>query len=512
MYSWLLVAAGLAAACGDEPTSALDPVSFSVAPTAPAPAPQRVKWRFKLDGDYSLHSPGVATDGTVYVSLPNGKLFAIASDGTQRWVFQAGLGGGVFGPVSVGANGTIYVAGMVPSPGGGGNTGGIFAVTPGGAPSWLFDATGQFIIAGPNVGPDGNLYAVTDFGGIGLFSLTPAGQLRFSRSGFSEYGALGEEIAFGSSQLYFAFDMFGTGNPATLFAYDLNGGLRWKALNTANNGQPAVGPNGNVVIETFPTGIGLSLSAYTPSGSQAWSFYQFPGNTEENPDVGPDNVAYTVRNLSTLFAIDPSGTLRWQYVDVNILFEPKVRPQNDLVFMGGRITYGQPGFFQAVAIDGTPLWRVDLPDEPGFPPYGQLVPMTRPVFSPDGSTAYGVADVAGDGASANPYSFLYAIDVAPATGGNHPPAATLAATSPTSIRKGGSVSFLGTFADPDPGDGPWTYRWLFGNGGVSGTATAPGSFSATRTYGKVGNYNVTFRVTDAFGATGTSNAVLVRVR
>jgi hypothetical protein len=98
--------------------------------------------------------------------------------------------------------------------------------------------------------------------------------------------------------------------------------------------------------------------------------------------------------------------------------------------MGGRITYGQPGFFLAVSTQGAPLWRVDLPNEPGFSPYGQLVPMTRPVFTPDANTAYAVTDVAGDGSSANPYSFLYAIDVAASTSGNTLPSVTLAATTP----------------------------------------------------------------------------------
>ena len=124
------------AACSDEPTvispPSESPSSDGVA-LAVAVQPQRVKWRFKLDGDYSLHTPGVGPDGTVYVSLPNGKLYAIAPNGTQRWIFQAGVGGGVDGPVSVGPDGTIYAAGAVPDPSGSGGTGAIFAITPGGA-------------------------------------------------------------------------------------------------------------------------------------------------------------------------------------------------------------------------------------------------------------------------------------------------------------------------------------------------------------------------------------------
>jgi hypothetical protein len=363
-----------------------------------------VKWRFQLDGDYSMHSPGVAADGTIYVAVTGGKLYAINPDGTQKWVFTGGVAPD--GPIQVGADGTIYAPGAVLD--GQFSVGAIFAINPGGTQKWVF-AAGDFLIAGPGLGPDGNIYAVTDVLGLGLFSLTPAGSLRFNTGRFTEYGSLGEEIAFGADQLYFAFDMYGVG-PARLFGYDFNGNQKF-AVGTPNDpAQPAVGPNGNVVVETFPIGVGISLSGYSPTGSLLWSFYEFPGNTEEHPDVASDNVAYTVRNLSTLFALNADGTEKWRYVDAGIMFEPVASPLNDLIFMGGRITYGRPGFFEAVDTEGHLLWKEVLPDEPGFEPYGQLVPMTRPMFSPDATTAYAVTDVAGDG-NVGEYSFLYALDL-----------------------------------------------------------------------------------------------------
>jgi PKD domain-containing protein/putative pyrroloquinoline-quinone-binding quinoprotein len=501
----LLGAAALLTACRGDPSGPPAATAVESNALAVAPAPQRAKWRFKLDGDYALNSPGVGPDGTIYVALTSGKLYAIAPDGTLRWIFL----GAQAGPVSVGADGTIYVAGAVAAPGGTGSNGAIFAIAPNGTEKWRFTQTNQLIMAGPSVGPDGNIYAVT-MAGIGLFSLTPAGQLRFSTGYFVDNGYLGEEIAFGPGQLYFSFDMAGTGTPPTLFGYGLDGTPRFQAPRAGDNSRADVGPNGNVVIESFPIGVGLSLASYSPAGSLLWSFYQWPGNTEEHPHVGPDNVSYTVRNLATLFAIGPSGLERWHYVDANILFEPKVRPQNDLLFMGGRITYGQPGFFQAVSTAGAPLWRVDLPDEPGFSPYGQLVPMTRPVFSPDGNTGYGVTDVAGDGASAKPYSFLYAIDLSPAPMGNRAPVASLVATTATTIRVGGKVTVRANFTDPD--NGPWrdTFRW--GNGPTSGTASAPGPITATHSYPKAGTYRISFIVADALGAADTSNVVTVRVQ
>jgi hypothetical protein len=62
------------------------------------------------------------------------------------------------------------------------------------------------------------------------------------------------------------------------------------------------------------------------------------------------------------------------------------------------------------------------------------------------------------------------------------PAVTLVETTSRFIRRGGSVSFRGAFTDPDAGDGPWKYKWVFGNGSTSATVAAPGDLLATRTY------------------------------
>ena len=150
-------------------------------------------------------------------------------------------------------------------------------------------------------------------------------------------------------------------------------------------------------------------------GGLLWNFYEFSGSDQTYPDVGSDNTSYVVRDLSTLFALNPNGTVKWRFVDSVILFGPIVSPTNSLVLMGGVITYGQPGIIRAFGTDGKPLWRIDLPTEPGLDPYGQVVPKSRPRFTADGNTAYITTDVAGD--SANPYSFLYSID----THGSPPP-------------------------------------------------------------------------------------------
>lgn len=103
-------------------------------------------------------------------------------------------------------------------------------------------------------------------------------------------------------------------------------------------------------------------------------------------------------------------------------------------------------------------------------------------------------------------------DTGTGTGGgttNTAPTVTLAATTTLRIPVGGTVTFRGSFSDPD--HGPWTHAFAFGNGTASGSAATPGSVTQTRTYATAGRYTVTFTVTDAAGASTRSTALTVRV-
>jgi outer membrane protein assembly factor BamB len=405
-------------------------VGLDTGASAGAPLdPSRVKWRVKVNLDAFQHDPGVAPDGTIYIPNKFGQTQAInPATGATRWIVPFG---GDSQSISVGADGTVYVAG-----GGAGAIGGtdaISALRPDGTLKWMFTGAADYLLAGPNIGPDGNIYAVTDSTGLGFFSLTPAGALRFSTGRFTDHGPEGGNIAFGPDRAYFGFNMPGL-QPPTFFAYDLRGGLVWTVGQPDNPTSPVTGPNGNVVFLAFPSDQGKSVWSYSPAGQPVYRFYEFPGNVQDTPDVGIDNVAYVSRNLNTLLALTPTGSVKWRYTDVGMMFAPRVNRQNTVVFVGGILTYGQAGFFRAVTTTGQPLFQVALPDEPGLAEYGQLVPLSRPVFSPDGATAYSVVDVSGDGnlPYADTYAYLYAIDTT-STGGTPPTTVSGTVSAPTNL-------------------------------------------------------------------------------
>jgi outer membrane protein assembly factor BamB len=466
--------------------------------------PTRVKWRVKVDLDYFLQDPGVGPDGTVYIPNKFGKTQAIDPvTGATRWV--APFGGGSFS-ISVAADGTVYVAG-----GGAGTPGGtdsISALRPDGTPKWMFTGAEDYLLAGPNLGPDGNIYAVTDSTGIGFFSLTPAGQLRFATGRFSDYGSAGMNIAFGPDRAYFGFDMSALQLP-TFFAYDLDGELIWTASQPDDPPSPVAGPNGNVVFLAFPSGTGQSVWSFSPAGAPVYKFYEFPGNEQARPDVGIDNVAYVTRNLSTLLALNPSGSVKWRHTDDRIMLAPRVNTQNTVVFLGGNVTYGEPGFFLALTTAGEPLFEVPLPNEPGFAEYGQLVPGSRPVFSPDGATAYSVADVAGDGnvPYADTYAFLYAIDTSASTSG-------LLAPTDLAGRRVSPTRIALTWRDNSSNEAGFSIERCKGAGCTSfveiARAKANSDSATDRTVPSGGTYSYRVRAYNATGVSPYSNTVTVR--
>jgi outer membrane protein assembly factor BamB len=364
-------------------------VTFRPAPTS------RVRWRFKADADYIYSRPAVAKNGTVYTIDSHGHLYALSSTGGLKWIFNAtGTG---FGNVSVGPDGTIYT----------GSTSSIFALRPNGTLRWKFDQNpGAFILLGPNVGPDGNIYAVGTQG-MGVFSLTPQGTLRWAiPENYDRPIVILQEIVFApasQSRLYFHANdhLRGIGLDGTpLFNYV--DGL------PQDDHQLAVAPDGSLYSNLFSArGPGLMMGKFDDDGNLLWHIFdQFSNSTNalSAPDVGSDGVIYDGRNLSELYAIKPDGTVKWQYTDSLYLLSPIVSPLNDLIFVGGFVN-GQPGFLEAVSTKGRLLWKVGLPSENGL----NVTPLSRGRFAPNGETAYIGTSIPGQGN--NPYCYLYSVRI-----------------------------------------------------------------------------------------------------
>jgi hypothetical protein len=362
-----------------------------------------VKWRFQVGGQYVLHRPAVAPDGGVVVASSTGDVYSLTREGVLKWVVRSA--GGEGGP-SIGADGTTYVAL--------GNQ--ITAIAPNGSIRWTYTepSAGQGVIAGPTVGPDGNIYAISDYGGLGAFALSPAGQLLWSNPGdpnFLEYGQLGAEVVFTSTRLFAAFDEFGVAS-STMFGLSLGGTQQWARPMGGSDDvfmqqqrQPATGADGSLYLTAMGGANGWGLRRVDPnSGDVLWNYSPWPSNGMSPPSVAPNGSVYFSRSLAYLDSVTPSGQVRWSFFDGSIVDHPAVSPDGSVVVAGDRPNFGEPGSIRGWnASTGALKWQVDLPNENG----GYQIAYTQPRFSADSRTAYvGTAVLAGG----DDHSFVYAVD------------------------------------------------------------------------------------------------------
>jgi hypothetical protein len=330
-------------------------------------------------------------------------VYSLTEEGVLRWVVPSV---GSYGGPSIGADGTTYV--------GSGST--ITAIAPNGSIRWTYTepSSGQGVIAGPTVGPDGNIYVISDYGGLGAFALSPAGQLLWSNPGtptFTERGQLGAEIVFGLGRLYAAFDEYGVA-PSTMFGLSLDGAQQWaQAIGGSDDmfmqrqRQPAVGADGSLYLTAMGGANGWGLRRVDPgSGNVLWNYSPWPSNGMSPPSVGPDGSVFFSRSLAYLESVAPTGQSRWTFTDGGIVDQPAVSPDGSIVVAGNRPNFGEPGSARGWnASTGALVWQVDLPNEDG----GYQIVYTQPRFSADSGTAYfGTAILAGG----DHYSYLYAVD------------------------------------------------------------------------------------------------------
>jgi len=342
----------------------------------------RVNWRFRQDGPYSKVRPVIGPDGTVYSIDINYHLYALTSDGGLKWVAR-GAGSKA---LAVGNDGTVYTA----------SESDIKAFNPDGTIKWTFvEHPYSLYLVGMTVGADGIIYAVATEG-VGAFSLTPAGALRWSKP--EPYDAQQpveyQELVFGlnggTTQLYYYAN-------SHLKAYRLDGGLAWTL--SSDFGQPAVSPLDGSIHAPF--------GAYSANGTLNWIFSSpYPYNTSTPPDIAADGTHYFVQNTIELFALTPTGTQKWHLTMKDSGDNAIVDSQNTQIVLGSANLPVKPGYIKSAStLDGHELWRVALPKENGFNQF----PDSRARFTADNATVYMItATATGDNNTSR--SFLYSLD------------------------------------------------------------------------------------------------------
>ena len=363
-----------------------------------------VQWRFQADSLYIQGRVGIGPDGTIYALDVGGHLYALTPSGGVKWIFNTGPV--AIQSVEVGPDGTIYFGSSVNK---------IYAVNRDGTLKWtITDPSGAQVGAGPDVGPDGKIYAVTEDAGLpnglGEMTISRAGQVLANRPNYlTGRGAelLTREIVFGpTNQFYFV--MNNLDNNSGLQFFQLGGSFLSLSLAGGSDNQPAVGPDGNI----YSTIASNQLGVFDSSGNLLRSSFF---NTLTAPNVGSDGTIYVGENFPTnVMALNPDLSVKWPWRTASAPWWVPLSSElsNTLVVVGANGIGGVLSAVQGIdAATGTLSWQVDLPAENG----GFVRPMSRARFSLDAATVYVGMDVNDN--AADPYTYLYAIDTAVDGGG-----------------------------------------------------------------------------------------------
>lgn len=374
----------------------------------------RILWSVQTDGTIPNAFITTAPDGTIYAA-DNLGLYAFEPDGTRRW-FTAGAG---FAPISLGADGTIYTGGAL-----------ITAVNPDGTIKWVFDANDNpfCLLAGPNVGPDGNIYAVQDFAicdGLGAFALDPNGNLLWSDPGspqFISFPGSSGNIVFTPTGL-FAGVITNAGTSPVTWAYDFDGSQRWSTadLGLSAGSMPFVDPFNRIIFRWGQVGI---QAVSEQDGDIQWiSTHPHGGSLLTGITIESTGNIYVCDWLDLdLWALEPDGSTLWSKApgqDDGLCNDISIAPTESVLVLSGGGSFGESGELRGYdPADGSLMWEVPFPLLDG---QLQLIWTVEPAYSPDGSVAYITTRDTGD----PEFSIVHAVDI---TGRDIDPEPTLTIT------------------------------------------------------------------------------------
>jgi len=344
-------------------------------------------------------SAAIAPDGTAYIGLHRGTVFALrdpAGAGNQlaaRWSFHPTGGSSWHATPAIGRDGTVYV-GFSTNNGSPDAQGTLYALQ---APQagiepqvlWSVDIGPGRQTSSPVLGPDGTIYAL---GGNGrLSAIAPDGHLKWT----AQTGpVLKSSIALGMGGTVYVPSMNGK-----LYAVapppgasSKQGSIRWTfrfaeypgrkapivshsppagADGIGSGASPTIGPDGTIYI-----GANNSVFyAITPDGQLEWLFEaerEIAGIWSTAALSADSSTLYFGANRGGIYAVNRlDGTLKWQYPIVGSVYSSPALDATGTLYTGSTVGH-------IFAIDGATGRKI-------FDYDAQAPIWTAPAIRPDGS-------------------------------------------------------------------------------------------------------------------------------
>jgi len=284
-----------------------------------------LKWSVRADGMAVSH-PAIAPDGTIYISSNVG-VQAYSPAGKQLWKLTLAAPGT---PV-IADDGTLYFAC---------NYGLVFGVSSAGKLSWQPQIGLSGFRAPPALSSDATLFYVNTPSDIYAFRPRQSDSVYWSLQTFREGLLESANLLPGSARVD----------------------------SPSSGGSPVLMGDSTLIVarQSF-------LHSISTSGNRSWQLEMTPGGVSLAA-IGPDATIYVGDGRSVLYAIDPSGSTKWQFDGGGFIGSAVVDTSGVIYFTDGSALY-------AVNPDGSLKWRYSKQQQPHF--------ITSPTLAADGTIYVG---------------------------------------------------------------------------------------------------------------------------
>jgi outer membrane protein assembly factor BamB len=334
------------------------------------------QWQYTTSNWGMFTSVAIGADGTIY--LANYDLYAFNPDGSEKWDLTLAPGDGdTESSPAIGADGTIYVGSL---------DGNLYAVTDGGpgivTEKWVFP-TGDWVKSSPAIGADGTIYVGSDDGNLYAINSDGSQKWAFATAPsvvFPYINSVESSPAIGAD----GTTVYVGSNDGNLYAVNTaDGSKKWAFPVGADfYSSPTIGADGTIYFSSWVKGYVYALTDKGTSVTQNWKSPLAASNS--SPAIGADGTIYVGSDDSSLHAINPNGTKKWNFTTGGAV--------NSSAAIGG------DGTIYFVSADGNLYALADggqgsVTEEWAFPTgTGEWVRSSSPAIGADGTIYFGSGD------------------------------------------------------------------------------------------------------------------------
>lgn len=235
---------------------------------------------------------------------------------------------------------------------------------------WFVNLSDE-ILSSPVIASDGTIYVTTTHGG--LYAIYPNGTIKWNFP--ANDSSITTPIIDYSGNIYFTSGTRVNGNHRYfLYSISPGGSERWNFSVDCHLLSPMIDASSNIYVGSSDE---IFYSLY-PDGSERWNI-TIPGYstfcTPAIDDYG--TIYYATRNPGKLYAIDPTGYVKWNYTSGDVVRAPTIDDDNRIYV----ITLA--GMIYCINSDGNLIWENELS------PYSIF---TSPAIGSDGTIYVGISE------------------------------------------------------------------------------------------------------------------------